>query len=110
MSTSVAQQERRKYPRISANFSLEVSPSEVGVGEGMNVSQGGVQFSHEGKLELGQVVSLTMRVNGFSGVVSVRGKVLRCDLSSGNTYNISVNFIGVDNETEKSILDMINSF
>ena len=111
MANATAQADRRKFPRISTNFSLEVAPSPTGVGEGMNVSQGGVQFSHKGKVDVGQVLSLTLRVNGFSGTVNVNGKVLRCEpAGTDGYYSVSINFVGVDSDTEKSIIEMINSF
>lgn len=110
MSSNPVQIERRRFPRISANFSLEVSPSDSGVGQGMDVSQGGVQFSHKGKLESGQIINLTLRVNGFSGIVSVTGRVIRCDHSSGDTFNVAANFVNIDKETETSIIEMLQSF
>jgi len=111
MSNNITQMDRRKYPRITSNFSLEVSPSEVGHGEGKDISQGGLQFTHKGKLDAGQILNLTIRVNGFSGDVSLKGKVIRCDPSgSEGSYNVAINFIDIDLETEKSVIDMINSF
>jgi len=111
MSNNSTQIDRRKYPRITSNFSLEVSPSEVGHGEGRDISQGGLQFSHKGKLNVGQILNITIRVNGFSGDVNVKGKVLRCEQGGpeGN-YHVAINFVDIDPETEKSVIDMINSF
>jgi hypothetical protein len=43
--------------------------------------------------------------------VNVNGKVIRCDPSgSEGNYNVAINFVDVDAETEKSVIDMINSF
>ena len=111
MPNNSTQMDRRKYPRITSNFSLEVSPSAVGHGEGKDISQGGLQFNHKGKVDAGQILHLTIRVNGFSGDVSVNGKVIRCDPSgSEGYYNVAINFVDIDAETEKSVIDMINSF
>jgi hypothetical protein len=111
MPNNTNQMDRRNFPRITTNFSLEVSPSEVGHGEGKDVSQGGLQFNHKGKVNPGQILNLTIRVNGFSGDVSIKGKVVRCDPSgSDGYYNVAVNFVDIDAETEKSVIDMINSF
>jgi hypothetical protein len=108
---ATAQMDRRKYPRINANFSMEVAPSPTGEGTAMNVSQGGLQFSHKGNLNPGSILNLTLRVNGYSGAVHVRGKVIRCeDTGIENYYHISINFVDTDSQTEADIIDMIKSF
>ena len=108
---ATAQIDRRKYPRINANFSMEVTPSPSGEGTGMNVSQGGLQFSHRGRLNPGNVLNMTLRVNGFSGAVNVKGKVIRCEESgTDDYYHVSINFVDTDHDTEASIMDMIKSF
>jgi hypothetical protein len=108
---ATAQMDRRRYPRINANFSMEVTPSPTGEGTGINVSQGGLQFSHRGKLNPGSLLNMILRVHGFSGTVHVKGKVIRCEESgTDNYYHVSINFVDTDHETEASIIDMIKSF
>lgn len=111
MPNNSTQLDRRKFPRITTNFSIEVSPSDVGHGEAKDISQGGLQFNHKGKVDPGQILNVTIRVNGFSGDVNIKGKVIRCEPSgSDGYYNVSINFVDIDPETEKSVVDMINSF
>ncbi len=110
-SQATAQIDRRRYPRINANFSMEVTPSPSGEGTGMNVSQGGLQFSHKGKLIPGSILNLTLRVNGYSGSVHAKGKVIRCeDTATENYYHVSIAFVDMDSQTEAEIIDMIKSF
>jgi len=104
-------EERRRFPRVSSNFALEVVPSDSGEGEGQNVSQGGLLFTHQGPMNIGSIIGLTLRVPSLSGTVEVKGKIVRCESTgSGNMHNVAVNFVDVDTETEQSIMDLLESF
>ena len=101
--------ERRQFSRVSSNFALEVHPSDVGEATGQNVSKGGIMFVHKTPIDAGKVLELTLRVPSLSGSVKVKAKVVRCE-KSGNSYNVAVNFVNVDEESEKSIVEMLESF
>lgn len=103
--------ERRKFPRVSSNFSLDVKPSKPGEGVSQNVSQTGLLFEHGESVDIGVVLDLTLRVPGLSGSVAVKGKVIRCDPGeSGKMFNVAVNFVDMDKDTEESISDFLKSY
>ncbi len=104
-------QDRRKYPRISSTFSLEVKPSPAGGGTSENVSKEGLLFTHNGEIPRGEILDLTLRVPWFTGSINVKGKVIRCDPTEPKgTYNVAINFVDADEDTQKSITGLINSF
>lgn len=103
--------DKRRFPRINSKFALEVIPSEMGEGTSQNVSKGGLLFTHNGAINVGTILYLTLRVPGLSGSIDVKGKVLRCDPSgTGNLTNVAVNFVDLDPESEKSIMEMLETF
>ena len=103
--------ERRKYPRISSNFALDVKPSASGSATAQNLGKGGCLFEHDGPIDVGQVLDLTLSVPPLTGNVAVKGKVVRCEpASSGNQYNIAVQFMDLDEEAETDITRMLESF
>lgn len=103
--------ERRKFPRITSHFKLDVKPSSTGAGTAQNASQEGLLFEHDGPVELGAVLDLGLRVAGLSGQVDVRGKVVRCEKSGGgNQYLVAVQFLDVDDAAARSIKEMIEFF
>ena len=102
--------ERRKYPRLSSNFSLKVQPSPHGQGSGENVSQHGMFFYHDGPIAIGSLLDLSVRLAGMSGSIEVKGKVVRCEApTSGQRHGIAVAFVDVDPETDKNLTEMLNS-
>ena len=104
-------EERRKHPRISSNFSLDVKPSQKGEGVTQNVSQTGLLFEHGEAVSIGMILDLTLRVPGLSGTVAVQGKVIRCDPGkSGNLFNVAVDFINIDKDAEQSIAEFLKSY
>ena len=98
--------ERRRFHRISSQFSLEVHPSESGEGTSQNVSATGLLFSQKSPSPIGTTLYLTIRQPGLSGDVSVKGRVVRCE-PIGSQFQIAVQFVDVDKETEDSILDLV---
>ncbi|MCB1171916.1 MAG: PilZ domain-containing protein [Leptospiraceae bacterium] len=103
-------EEKRKYPRVKSNFSLEVKPSQSGAGFSHNVSEGGLLFEHQGPLPVDGIIDLTLRVPGLSGTTQVKAKVVRCEPSQGETCNVAVNFVDIDNESSSAIRDWLESF
>ena len=103
--------EKRKFPRVDSKFALEVIPSDAGAGKSTNVSEGGLLFVHDGPINVGTMLYITLRVPGLSGSISVKARVLRCDASgSGKTHNVAVNFVDIDEDTEDSIKELLESF
>ena len=104
-------EDRRRFPRLSSNFAIEVIPSDSGQGTGQNVSQGGLMFTHPGAISPGTVLYLTLRVPGLSGSVDVKGKVVRCEaVGTRNMHNVAVNFVDMDEESERVITELLESF
>ncbi len=100
--------ERRRYPRLSANFSLEVKPSSAGSGE--NISRGGLLFQHPTPIAPGAIVDLAVRVPSLTGTIDVKGKVVRCDRGSGSGYQVAVNFVDLDAESESTIREILETY
>ncbi|MBI3394446.1 MAG: PilZ domain-containing protein [Spirochaetia bacterium] len=100
--------ERRRFPRLSSNFSLEVKPATPVSGQ--NISKGGLMFTHPAALDPGSVVQLVLRVPSLSGSVDVKAKVIRCERASGPGYNVAVNFVDLEPDQETQIEDFVNSF
>lgn len=101
-------QERRKFPRVSHRFELDVQPAG-GSGTGRDVSKGGVSFIRKEKVEEGSLLDLAIRVPGLTGAFKVKGKVIRC-LPEGDHYSVAVNFVDVDSQTEKELTELLQSF
>lgn len=112
LSKNSGSDEKRKFTRINSHFTLEVTPSSSGAeGTGLNVSQGGVLFFHKEQVKIGQLLSLNLRVPGFSGDINVRGKVVRCESAgSSGGFNVAVSFIDLDLDAEMSIREMLETF
>ena len=100
-------EERRKFHRVKSNFSLEVHPSESGEGTSENVSTTGLLFNQKSPAAIGTVLYLTVRQPGLSGELSVKGKVVRC-VPVGNSFQVAVQFIDVDKETERAITELLD--
>lgn len=101
-------EERRKYPRVSHRFNLEVKPV-VGTTTGRDVSKGGVSFTHAESVAPGTILDLDLRVPGLSGSYKLKGKVIR-SIPEGDKYAVAVNFVDVDPATETAISEMLQSF
>ncbi len=102
--------ERRKFPRLKSSFTVEVRPSEEREGQTHNISAGGILFMHKKEVTPGAILDLTLRVPGLSGTVDIKGKVVRCDIAQAGSYNVGVQFVDVDEEAVKEILETIQSF
>ena len=101
-------EERRKFPRVSHRFELEVHPVG-GEATGRDVSKGGISFTHHENVPAGTTLDLEIRVPGLSGSYKVKGRVVRTR-PEGSKYVVAVNFVDVDAATESAITDMLQSF
>ena len=101
-------QERRKFPRVSHRFNLEVQPIG-GEATGRDVSKGGISFTHHENLPAGTSLDLEIRVPGLSGSYKIKGQVLRT-VPEGSHFMVAVNFVDVDAQTETAITEMLQSF
>lgn len=104
-------EERRKFPRVNSNFSLDVAPSKTRRGQAQNLSQGGLMFTHQGEVEIDSLIDVTLRVPGLTGSIVTRAKVIRCDPTGvGENFHIAVNFVNIDEETEQAIKDLLENY
>ncbi len=102
------QDERRKYPRVSSKFAVEVMPSMSPSAESENLSQNGLLFRHNGALQAGTIVLLTLRMPGSTGSVTVNARVIRSTpIGKAGSHRVAVNFMGTDAATEKRIRDFL---
>ncbi len=103
--------DRRQFPRVNSNFSVGIAPSKTRKGQALNLSQNGLLFTHNGPLEAGSHVDITLRVPGLSGSMTARARVIRSDPTGiGQDHHVAVNFVNTDDETEKAIKDLLETY
>ena len=81
------------------------------MGQAENLSQEGLLFTHQGSIAAGSMIDISLRVPGLTGTITVQAKVIRSDATGiGDGYRVAVNFVNTDEETEKAIKDLLETF
>ena len=106
--------ERRKYARLRASI-VEYCPIERSTVREMtfteNLGGGGICFLASERLQEGTLLSLKIYLSNMSQPISAKGKVAWIQNSSfldsrkSQNYDLGVEFIEIDEEDRKKILD-----
>ena len=111
-------QERRKYFRLNKEclvqcekYVIPRDPGSAAAGKSLNLSSGGMLFESITKFELGDMLRLEIKADGWekfsaefykddrmsqSKPLFVLGTVVRSEVLSGGAYEIGVAFTGID--------------
>ena len=110
--------ERRKYFRLNREcvvqcerYTIPRQPEATSSGKSLNLSSGGILFESKAKFELGDMLRLEVKADGWEKFSAefykhdkmsqvrplfVLGTVVRSELLSGGAYEIGVAFTGID--------------
>ena len=103
--------ERRRFPRVHQTFSVDVAPSKIRRGQSQNLSQNGLLFTHSDPLDIDTLIEVTLRVPGLTGMIASKARVVRCQQTyTGTDYNIAVQFVNIDEETEAAVKDLLENY
>ncbi len=93
--------ERRKYPRVDANFVISYRIKEVpdyyDLVQSKNVSQGGMLITTNQYFEKGVILSLTIRFPFVPQKIEATGEVVDCkEVVKNVLYDTRIKFIDLD--------------
>lgn len=103
--------QRREYFRVTTNVPIVyqyVSHSGEVYGQGItkDLSGGGVKFVCSEKLHVGDIINIYIN---FEEEIEINtmGKVIRCDKTEAEKYEVSLNFINLDFAQRESLIKYI---
>lgn len=110
---------RRKFPRVSKEYSVSYSMVDQEQFDrnpvsslAVNISGGGLCFTTEEPLDKGSMVALDIDADDLHSSILALAKVKWCKPLSGTTYEIGAEFWWIgwrDNDAQHTVADFINT-
>ncbi len=106
-------EDRRQFPRASANFIISYRmsdpPSDYDLSQSKNVSQGGILLTTNQFFEKGTYLAMTIRFPFVTKRIEVIGKVVGCkEVVKSIIYETHVQFIDLDMSLFQEIGKFVN--
>ncbi|MCC5815592.1 MAG: hypothetical protein JJT78_12620 [Leptospira sp.] len=97
------------YKSILPPIEIYHSPA-VNIAKHQEISSRGVIFQSDDAIEIGTILSISLKQVSMTGSVDFIAKVLQCQQVSGkDSFEIHANFYGMNHAKEEEVLEFIGS-